>query len=795
MTPPKSNQRSSTTKSRPTNSSPKKTGKAESIPNYLRRKVLNLIRDHPELSFKNLDVKIKNENGVKLSTREVFKVARRYLRCKLRDGILEKKLKREEIDHFINGWQFGKDMEFHRTRCEKEFEEGLWRIRNRMDVQEEDEQMEVDDGEEEDATNNAVERKISIPNYLRRKILNLIRDRRDLSFKDLDMKIENEDGVKLSTREVFKVARKSLIRKLKDGILVKKLKREEIDDFVNGWQFGKDMEFYRKGCEKEYEKGLWNKRKRMDKQAAVSANAGNMEDEQMEVDDGEQVDEMEEEDATNDAADYELLRSTNPCAIVISTKIQLDHEDRIKKIPMLMAEVPISCEEALRGQEHGSFTCPRKYPGIPNKKFSIEDLGQYGTDASVNWSIEVAIEKKGFPGTWLVLFEGWNYFMEYTEEGVEEAGSDTLNVAKIRAEFLKKLIDIGIDRDLVLKHMFSDGNEEEKSVFWDYQDLSYFHSRIQSEHGLAPVFYMALVDEEKENNAANSRTKKAKKQKVMPPKHTFTSTNIMVDDVYESCLGMDSNLDFETLKRQNGGINMNADHQHTACENPQGCVCNQRVSYFLKLQENYSKFSNLFFPIQFNLLYNDDNSPDEENLQNLQMKRDGLLDLNDFDWDHPRMVMECSDQCGCSFSCPRRQMQANRTKPTVVYYEGAKGNGLRAAASFKKGEYIGEYTGKLKKIRNGQNSSYQVDIAIMNVSMTICSLTHGNHTRFMSHSCEPSAAMIPTFSRRLETDPLLPRVSVYAIKDIGIGEEITISYYTKADMAKMKMAGKGIRCG
>ncbi|CAL2039967.1 unnamed protein product [Caenorhabditis brenneri] len=158
----------------PTNSQQKKTGKAASIPNYLRRKLLNLIRDRPELSFKDLDVKIEHKNGVKLSTKEVFKVARRYLRCKLRDGILGWQLKREEIDDFINGWQFGKDMEFHRKGCNKEYGEYLWRERNRMDVQaaisapvnnEEDEQMEVDDGEEKDTTIDAAEHKLCIPNY------------------------------------------------------------------------------------------------------------------------------------------------------------------------------------------------------------------------------------------------------------------------------------------------------------------------------------------------------------------------------------------------------------------------------------------------------------------------------------------------------------------------------------------------------------------------------------------------------------------------------------------------------
>ncbi|CAO4375322.1 unnamed protein product [Caenorhabditis nigoni] len=172
----------------------------------------------------------------------------------------------------------------------------------------------------------------------------------------------------------------------------------------------------------------------------------------------------------------------------------------------------------------------------------------------------------------------------------------------------------------------------------------------------------------------------------------------------------------------------------------------------------------------------------------------GILDMSTFESEHFRIIIECSDSCGCSSKCPRRRAQQGQSKHLVVYYENEVIKfGLRAAEKIQKGEFICEYTGVvvLPKKDVKRNESYDATINLLHENLVINSSQIGNLARFMSHACEPNAVMIETHSRVKESDPLIPRISVYALKDIAVGEKIAISYYRR----ELMQTGVGIKCG
>ncbi|CAO4367209.1 unnamed protein product [Caenorhabditis nigoni] len=164
----------------------------------------------------------------------------------------------------------------------------------------------------------------------------------------------------------------------------------------------------------------------------------------------------------------------------------------------------------------------------------------------------------------------------------------------------------------------------------------------------------------------------------------------------------------------------------------------------------------------------------------------GRLIFDGFDTDDQRMVLECSDACGCSMNCPRRQLQRGQKFDVVVYYEDeCRQFGLQALEPIKKGQFIIEYTGQILEVElegsgviEDRDTSYDAGFAIMDRLKVVTAINIGN----AAHGCDPSATFIETHSCQLVSDPLIPRISVYAMQDINVGEEITIRYFRQDQM-------------
>ena len=116
-----------------------------------------------------------------------------------------------------------------------------------------------------------------------------------------------------------------------------------------------------------------------------------------------------------------------------------------------------------------------------------------------------------------------------------------------------------------------------------------------------------------------------------------------------------------------------------------------------------------------------------------------------------------------------------------------KGYGVCAQVDICRGTYVGEYVGEVitaaqakERLCSRQNTSlpcyvvqYREHTATGTVITTNIDATcKGNIMRFVNHSCSPNLAMVA-----VRSDSIVPRLCLFASKDISTGEELCFSYY------------------
>ncbi|KAF1746173.1 hypothetical protein GCK72_022626 [Caenorhabditis remanei] len=290
------------------------------------------------------------------------------------------------------------------------------------------------------------------------------------------------------------------------------------------------------------------------------------------------------------------------------------------------------------------------------------------------------------------------------------------------------------------------------------------------------------VNEYKRNHIRFLQNKKIKNeerekyvQEQLLSYQTVTKT-VVSDEAKNVCMNQEANKPASELKPSR---KLNS-HASTACENPTACKCN-RI---------------------FNALYRKPPGISVER-KHRKVDRNGFVDMDDHNHSDQRIIVECSDACGCCRTCPNRQAQQGKSKNlTVVHLKDERGCGLETAEPIRKGELIGEYVGEALVMEEvigddgetfydtGRGTSYEASFRVMQGNIAINSRDIGNVVRFLSHACEPNSAFVECHSRKSEGETLIPRIVVIALQDIAAGELVTISYYDPEDMKDRK----GIRC-
>ncbi|XP_062056334.1 histone-lysine N-methyltransferase SETMAR isoform X1 [Lepus europaeus] len=153
--------------------------------------------------------------------------------------------------------------------------------------------------------------------------------------------------------------------------------------------------------------------------------------------------------------------------------------------------------------------------------------------------------------------------------------------------------------------------------------------------------------------------------------------------------------------------------------------------------------------------------------------------------DYATPVFECNILCQCSDRCRNRVVQRGLQFHLQVFQTDLKGWGLRTLEFIPKGRFVCEYAGEILGSSEAQrrihlqtihDSNYilavREHVAQGKVLATFVDPTHtGNVGRFLNHSCAPNLLMVP-----VRIDSMVPRLALFAAKDILPGEELCYDY-------------------
>lgn len=146
-------------------------------------------------------------------------------------------------------------------------------------------------------------------------------------------------------------------------------------------------------------------------------------------------------------------------------------------------------------------------------------------------------------------------------------------------------------------------------------------------------------------------------------------------------------------------------------------------------------------------------------------------------------IMECNSRCSCDSGCGNRVVQNGPLDCLVARPIEGKGLGLFTGKSIGKGKFICEYAGEViglsearRRVEANRNSTNYVLVVREHIgdrAIVTCidPKQFGNIGRYANHSCEPNANLVP-----VRVEGPVPRLCLFASRDIGIGEEITFNY-------------------
>jgi SET domain-containing protein len=116
------------------------------------------------------------------------------------------------------------------------------------------------------------------------------------------------------------------------------------------------------------------------------------------------------------------------------------------------------------------------------------------------------------------------------------------------------------------------------------------------------------------------------------------------------------------------------------------------------------------------------------------------------------------------------------------------GRGVYATRAIRKGTRIIEYTGKRvswESVPENSDDPHTFLFGLHNGKDVIDAAIGGNQSRWINHSCDPNCEAIED-----END----RVFIYALRDIGAGEELSYDYALEMDDPRTKESEKESAC-
>ncbi|XP_077977365.1 histone-lysine N-methyltransferase SUV39H2-like [Glandiceps talaboti] len=150
-------------------------------------------------------------------------------------------------------------------------------------------------------------------------------------------------------------------------------------------------------------------------------------------------------------------------------------------------------------------------------------------------------------------------------------------------------------------------------------------------------------------------------------------------------------------------------------------------------------------------------------------------------------VFECTKRCKCGIKCPNRVVQLGR-KYKVCIFRTANGCGwgVKTLADIRKNSFVMEYVGEVitneeaerrgrEYDANGRTYLFDLDYdSNQDCAFVVDAGVCGNVSHFVNHSCDPNMVVYGVWINQV--DPRMPRIALFACRDIKAGEELTFDY-------------------
>ncbi|XP_012280614.1 histone-lysine N-methyltransferase SUV39H2 isoform X1 [Orussus abietinus] len=151
-------------------------------------------------------------------------------------------------------------------------------------------------------------------------------------------------------------------------------------------------------------------------------------------------------------------------------------------------------------------------------------------------------------------------------------------------------------------------------------------------------------------------------------------------------------------------------------------------------------------------------------------------------------IYECNKQCMCSDDCQNRVVQRGTSAKLCVFRtSNGRGWGVKTLNTIKKGTFVTQYVGEVITSEEAEKRGAEYDAAgrtyLFDLDYnetegqcpyTVDAAMYGNISHFINHSCDPNLAVYAVWINCL--DPNLPKLALFATKDIKQNEEITFDY-------------------
>ncbi|XP_072399352.1 histone-lysine N-methyltransferase SUV39H2-like isoform X1 [Diabrotica undecimpunctata] len=154
-------------------------------------------------------------------------------------------------------------------------------------------------------------------------------------------------------------------------------------------------------------------------------------------------------------------------------------------------------------------------------------------------------------------------------------------------------------------------------------------------------------------------------------------------------------------------------------------------------------------------------------------------------------IYECNKKCKCNRNCRNRVVQNGRKVPLCIFRtSNGCGWGVRAMRKIHCGEFVCEYVGEVitfeeAEIRGktydleGRTYLFDLDYHTKDNPYTVDAAKMGNVSHFINHSCDPNLGVYAVWINN--PDPNLPRLALFALREIERDEEISFDYMINID--------------